>query len=111
MNTMNPVIFMPRVMPHIGSGGGGSNVDGLLLMLSTFAIVGVILIILGILANILRIKFSQGDEPTPICWDNINADLDNSFLGALCWVFGIAFIGTAALMGLVAGIFWFIITL
>ena len=48
---MNPVIFMPRVMPHIGSGGGGSNVDGLLPMLLTFVIVGVILYLLGILAR------------------------------------------------------------
>lgn len=108
---MNPVIFMPRVTPHISSGGGGGNIDGLLPMLLTFVIVGVILIILGTLANILRAKFSQGFEHTPIRWVDIKPTFDNSILGSLCGVFGFAFIVASLFMGLVAGVFWFIVTL
>ena len=106
---MNPVIFMPRVMPHVG-GGGGNSAD-CSAMLLTFAIAGAILIILGILVNILCVKFSQGDEHTSICWTNIRPDFDNSFLGCLCGTFGFILVCTSAFIGLIAGIFWFIATL
>lgn len=105
---MNPVIFMPRVMPHIGSGGCDSADCSTMLL--TFAIVGVILIILGILGNILHVKFSQGFDAS-ICWTNIRPDFDNSFLGCLCGTFGFILVCTAAFIGLIAGIYEFIITL
>lgn len=105
---MNPVIFMPRVMPHIGGGGNFAELPTVLL---TCVIVGVILLILGILANILHIKCSQGFGYTPIHWIDIKPTFDNSFLGCFCGVFGSALIGAAVLIGLVVGIYWFIITL
>ena len=109
MNTMNSVIFMPRVMPHIGSGGGTAT--DLLDMLLTFAIVGVILYLLGILVNILRVKFSREDDHTRIYWNDIKLDLDNSFFGCVCGVLGFTLIAAAVVIGLVAGVFSFIVTL
>lgn len=107
---MNPVVFMPRVMPHISSGCG--NVTELPAMLLTCVIVGMILYLLGILVNILHIKCSNGFAYTPICWHDIKpGDLDNPILGWICGLFGFAFIGTAVIMGLVAGIYWCIIML
>lgn len=106
---MNPVIFMPRIMPHIG--GGGGNITELPLVLLTFVIVGVILLILGILVNILHVKFSQGFGYTPIHWADIKPNIDNTVLGAVCGTFGFAFIGASVLIGLCAGVYWFIITL
>lgn len=104
---MNPVIFMPRVMPHCG---GGGNFAELPVVLLTFSIAGVILIILGILANILHAKFSQGFG-TPIRWADIKPTFDNSFLGCFCGFLGVVFICAAAIVGLCAGIYWCIITL
>ena len=106
---MNPVVFMPRVMPHIGSGCG--NFADFHVVFLTFVIAGVILIILGILANVLHVKFSQGFGYTPIYWDDIKPTLDNSYLGCLCGFFGFILICTALFMGLVAGVYWCIITL
>lgn len=105
---MNPVVFMPRIMPHCGGGGDFADFSDMLL---TFIIAGVILVILGILFNILHIKFSNGFEYTPIYWDDIKPTLDNSFLGYLCGFFGCIFIGASLIVGLVAGVYWCIITL
>lgn len=99
---MNSVVFMPRIIPHCG----GGDVTGFLTMILTFFIVGIILYLLGILVNILKIKFSNGFAYTPICWHDIKpGDLDNPILGWICGLFGFAFIGTAVIMGLVAGIY------
>ena len=104
---MNPVIFMPRVMPHCG---GGGNFSDLPVVLLTCAIAGVILIILGIFANILHVKFSQGFG-TPICWADIKPNIDNSFLGGVCGTLGGIFIGASLIVGLIAGVYLLIITL
>lgn len=106
---MNPVIFMPRVMPHCG--GGGGDFAELPIVLSTFVIAGVILYLFGIFANILHIKFSNGFAHTPICWCDIKPTFDNSFLGCFCGFFGFIFISASAIVGLAAGVYWFIITL
>ena len=106
---MNSVVFMPRVMPHIGSGCG--NVTELPYVLLTCVIVGTILIIFGILANILHIKFSQGFKYTPIHWADIKPNIDNTVLGAVCGTLGFAFIVAAALVGLAVGVYLYIIML
>lgn len=106
---MNSVIFMPSVMPNCG---GGGDVEGFLVMLLTLLIVGIILYILGILANILHIKFSNGFGYTPMSWHDIKpGELSNSMLGWMGGLFGFAFIGAAVLIGLVAGVYWVIVTL
>lgn len=102
---MNP-IFMPRVMPHCG-GGGDAELSTVLL---TFTIVGVILIILGILINILHIKFSQGFGAT-IHWSDIKPDIDNSFLGGLCGFLGVILICASSIIGLGVFVYCLIITL
>jgi hypothetical protein len=109
MNVINPVMFMPRVTPHVG--GDGCNVADLPAVLLTFVIVGIILYILGILANILHVKFSRGFDGTPISWADIKPDIDNTLLGCFCGVFGVVFIGAAAIVGLCAGVYWVIVTL
>ena len=106
---MNPVIFMPRVTPHIG--GGCGNFADLPSVLLTCVIVGVILIMLGIVANILHVKFSRGFDGTPIDWADIKPTLDNSLLGCFGGVFGFILICAAMIVGLGAGVFWFIVTL
>lgn len=100
---MNFVVFMPRVMPHIGSGCG--NVTELPSVLLTCVIVGTILIIFGILANILHVKFSQGFGYTTIRWTDIKPNIDNTILGAVCGTFGFVFIGCAFLLGLIGGVY------
>lgn len=105
---MNSIMFMPRVIPNCS---GGGNIAELSTVLLTFIIVGVILYLFGILANILHTKISQGFGYTPIYWNDIKPTIDNSLLGFLCGLFGFAFIFAALLMGSVAGIYWFIITL
>ena len=105
---MNSIVFMPRIMPHCG---GGGNIAELPSVLLTCIIVGAILIVFGILANILHIKFSQGFGYTQISWTDIKPSVDNTLLGGLCGVFGSAFIGAAALMGLAVGVYLCIITL
>lgn len=104
---MNSVIFMPSVMPRCG-GGGDAELSTVLL---TLLIVGVILIILGILINILHIKFSQGFGHTPISWTDIKPSIDNTFLGGFCANLGGIVVGAAALIGLSAGVYWIIVTL
>ena len=84
---------------------------GAILFETEYIIAGVILLILGILANILHVKFSQGFGYTPIHWTDIKPNIDNTVLGAVCGTFGFAFIGASALIGLCAGVYWFIITL
>ena len=105
---MNPVIFMPRVMPHCGGVGNAAELSSVLL---TFFIAGVILIIFGIFANILHVKFSRGFDATPICWYDIKPTFDNSFLGCFGGVLGSIFICASLIIGLVAGVYLFIITL
>ena len=106
---MNSIIFMPSIIPNCGS--GGDTVE-FLTMLLTFFVTGVILYVFGILANILHIKFSNGFAYTPICWHDIKpGELDNTMLGWMCGLFGFAFIGTAVIMGLAAGVYWIIVTL
>ena len=105
---MNPVVFMPRVMPHCG---GCGHFAELLVVLLTFSIAGAILLILGILANILHIKISQGFGYTPIRWVDIKPTFDNSFLGCFCGFLGFAFVVASLIVGLAAGVYWFIITL
>ena len=109
MNTMNPVIFMPRVMPHIG--GGGGNFTDLSPVLLTFAIVGVILYLLGIFVNILYVKFSQRSAHTPIHWADIEPRIDNTFLGCLCGVFGFVLVCAAVILGLFVGVHYCITAL
>ena len=104
---MNRIMFMPSVMPRCG-GGGDAELSTVLL---TFAIVGVILIILGILINILHIKFSRGFDGTPISWADIKPSIDNTFLGGFCANLGCIFIAASALIGLVAGIYYCIVSL
>lgn len=99
---MNSVVFMPRIIPHCGGGGDFSDLPVVLL---TLVIVGVILILFGILANILQIKFSNRFSYTPIYWDNIKPTFDNSFLGCLGGVIGFILVVTALLIGLVAGVY------
>jgi hypothetical protein len=99
---MNSVIFMPHC-------GGGGDVE-LSTVLLTFAIVGVILIILGILINILHIKFSQGFGAS-IRWADIKPGTDDITLGGFCGFLGSMAIASAALVGLGAGVYWCIITL
>lgn len=100
---------MPQVMPYIGSCGGG-DFTGLPVVLLTFAIVGVIVIMLGILGNILHVKFSQGFD-VPIYWDDIKPNIDNTVFGAVCGTLGFSCIGAAAIIGLGVGVGWCIITL
>ena len=103
---MNSIVFMPSVMPNCG----GNNTD-LPTVLLTFAIAGIILIILGILANILHVKFSRGFDGTPISWADIKPDIDNTFLGCLGGVLGVIFICASTIIGIVAGVYWIIISL
>jgi hypothetical protein len=103
---MKSIVFMPSIMPHCGG-----DFSDLPVVLLTFAITGVILIILGIFANILHVKFSRGFDGTPISWADIKPDIDNTLLGCFCGVFGVVFIGAAAIVGLCAGVYWVIVTL
>lgn len=106
---MNSVIFIPRVIiPH--AGGGCGNFAELPSVLLTCAIAGVILIILGIFANILHVKFSQGFN-TPICWTDIKPTFDNSLLGCLGGTLGVVYICASLIVGLIAGVYLLIITL
>jgi hypothetical protein len=105
---MNSIMFMPSIMPHCGGGGDCSDLPVVLL---TFAITGVILIILGIFANILHVKFSRGFDGTPISWADIKPNIDNSFLGGLCGTFGVILICASSIIGLGAFVYWFIISL
>ena len=100
---MNAVIFIPHC--------SGGNISELPLVLLTCIIVGAILIILGILANILHVKFSKGYRNAKIHWIDIKPTFENSMLGCLGGLLGFAFICAALLMGLPVGIYWFIITL
>jgi hypothetical protein len=104
---MNSIMFMPSIMPHCG---GGGDFTELLVMLLTFIIAGVVLIIFGIFANILHIKFSQGFD-SQICWADIKPNFDNSFLGCLCGTLGVIYICASLIVGLIACVYWFIITL
>ena len=106
---MNSIVFMPSVMPNCG--GGNGDIAGFLTMLLTLLIVGVILYLFGIFANILHIKISNGFSYTPMSWHDIKPTEDNSFLGFFGGFFGFAFIGAAVLIGLVAGVYWIIIML
>lgn len=107
---MNTITFMPMPIPHCG--GGGDDIAGFLAMILTFFIVGIILYLVGIFANILKIKFSNGFAYTPICWHDVKpGEIDNSILGWLGGVFGFAFVGASLLIGLVGGIYYLIITL
>lgn len=107
---MNSIVFMSSVISNCG--GGGGDVEGFLTMILTMLIVGIILYVFGILANILHIKFSNGFAYTPICWHDIKpGELNNNILGWVGGLFGFSFMGVAVIMGLVAGIYWFIVTL
>lgn len=106
MNTvMNSVIFMPHC-------GGSGDIAGFLTMLLTLLIVGVILYLFGIFANILHIKISNGFAYTPICWHDIKpGELSNPILGWIGGLFGFAFMGVAVIMGLCSGVGLLIISL
>ena len=104
---MKSIVFMPSIMPHCGGGGNFTDLPTVLL---TFAITGVILIILGILVNTLHIKFSQGFGAS-IRWVDIKPDIDNSFLGGLCGFLGVILICTSSIIGLGAFVYCLIITL
>ena len=107
---MNSIVFMPSIMPNCG--GGCSDVEGFLTMILTLLIVGIILYVFGIFVNILHIKISNGFSYTPISWHDIKpGELSNTVLGWTCGIFGFAFIGTAVIIGLVAGVYWIIVTL
>lgn len=104
---MNSIIFMPRVVPHIGGGGNCENFPAVLL---TFIIVGIIVILFGIIGNIFHVKFSQGFDAS-ICWDDIKPDISNTVFGAVCGTFGAASIGAAVIIGLGVGVGALIISL
>ena len=104
---MKSIVFMPSIMPHCGGGGNFSNLPVVLL---TFAITGVILIILGILANILHVKFSHGFGAS-IHWTDIRPDFNNSLLGCLGGTLGVILITASSIIGLGAFVYWFIISL
>ena len=107
---MNSIIFMPNIMPKCG--GGSGDVEGFLVMILTLFIVGIILYLFGIFANILKIKFSNGFAYTPICWHDIKpGELSNTMLGWMGGLFGFAFIGAAVLIGLISGIYLVVVTL
>ena len=80
-------------------------------VLLTFAIVGVILILMSILANIVYVKCSQRSGYNSICWNNIKPNNDNTFLGFLFGLFGFAFVFTPLFIYLIFGIYKFFITL
>ena len=105
---MNRIMFMPSVMPRCG---GSGNIADLPPVLLTFAIAGVILIIFGILVNTLHIKFSQGFGHAQISWADIKPDINNTTLGGVCGFLGCIFIAASALIGLVAGIYYCIVSL
>ena len=105
---MNRIIFMPSVMPRCG---GGGNIADLPPVLLTFTIVGVILIIAGILVNTLHAKFSNGFGHASISWADIKPDINNTTLGGMCGFLGCIFIAASAFIGLVAGVYLFVITL
>ena len=76
-----------------------------IVMLLTLLIIGVILYLFGIFANILHIKISNGFAYTPICWHDIKpGELSNPMLGWIGGLFGFAFMGVAVIMGLVTGV-------
>jgi hypothetical protein len=106
---MNSIMFMPSIMPHCG--GCGSDTEGFLVMLLTFFVTGVILFLFGIFVNILSIKFSNRFEYTPMSWHDIKPTEDNSFLGFLGGIFGLAFTGASIIIGLVSGVGLLIISL
>lgn len=81
-------------------------------MILTLLIVGVILYLFGIFANILHIKISNGFAYTPICWHDIKpGELSNPMLGWIGGLFGFAFMGVAVIMGLCSGVGLLIISL
>ena len=81
-------------------------------MLLTLLIVGVILYLFGIFANILHIKISNGFAYTPICWYDIKpGELSNTILGWIGGLFGFAFMGVAVIIGLCSGVGLLIISL
>ena len=103
---MNPSMFTTH------TGGSGSDTEGFLVMILTLFVTGVILYVFGIFVNILHIKISNGFSYTPISWHDIKpGELSNTVLGWTCGIFGFAFIGTAVIIGLVAGVYWIIVTL
>ena len=103
---MNPSMFTTH------TGGSGSDTEGFLVMILTLLIVGVILYVFGIFANILHIKISNGFSYTPISWHDIKpGELNNSVLGWTGGIFGFAFIGAAVIIGLVAGVYYCIVSL
>lgn len=82
------------------------------IMILTLLIVGVILYLFGIFANILHIKISNGFAYTPICWHDIKpGELSNPMLGWIGGLFGFAFMGVAVIMGLCSGVGLLIISL
>lgn len=82
--------------------------------LLTFGVVGVILILMGLLVNIVYavyVKCPQRSIYNSICWNDIKPNEDNTFLGFLFVVLGIAFVLVLLFVGLFYGVYKFIITL
>ena len=82
--------------------------------LLTFAVVGVILILMGLLRNIVYtvyVKCPQRSVYNSICWNDIKFTEDNTFLGFLFGLLGIAYVLVPLFVGLFYGIYKFIITL
>lgn len=79
--------------------------------LLTFGVVGVILILMGLLANIVYVKCSQRSGYNSICWKDIKPTADNTFLGGLFGFLGLALVLATLLIGLIFGVYKFIITL
>lgn len=94
--------------------GGGSHPTYPSMECLTFALVGVISILIGILINIvyvLYVKYSQGSGNKSISWNNIKPTVDNTFLGGLFGFIGFAFILIPLVISLLFIVYKFLITI
>ena len=102
---MNFIIFMAC------SGVASSMIEERFPELLTFGVAGVILILMGLLANIVYVKCSQRSGYNSICWKDIKPTVDNTFLGGLFGFMGFALVLATLVIGLFYGVYKFIITL
>lgn len=105
---MNFIIFMAC------SGDACSMITERTPELLTFGVIGVILILIGLLTNIVYavyVKCPQRSVYNSICWNDIKPNEDNTFLGFLFVLLGIALVFVPLFVGLFYGVYKFIITL
>lgn len=94
--------------------GCGSILTDQLHACLTVAVVGVILILMGLLANVvyaIYVKCSRRFGYNSICWNDIKPTEDNTFLGFLFGHLGIVFVIIPLFIGLIYGVYEFVITL